>query len=359
MLHLVLIRTKIESSLTLADDSKSMKTKGQHFLLSAKARSLSLVDIFRLSDADAFELFRQARWPETNGQPVCPQCGSVHAYWIASRQQWRCKVCKHTFSVTSGTLFAYHKLPIRIYLAAIALYSNTAKGLSALQLCRDLDVQYKTAFVMMHKIRESLLAYEDVTLSGEVEIDGAAVNHYVRPENKKEERKDLRLAVNQNPNKRCVMVLRQRGAQGADKTLSFVARSENHSAVLALAKKFLEPKTTVFADENSAYDILHAHFRTLRVNHALLYSGALGENTNQAESYFARFRRMHIGQVHRMGNLYLHNYANEVAYREDTRRWSNGGIFADITSRCARSPVSRDFCGYWQGNKRLVERLVA
>lgn len=90
-----------------------------------------------------------------------------------------------------------------------------------------------------------------------------------------------------------------------------------------------------------------------------MFSGDIGQNTNQAESYISRFRRMHMGQVHKMGNLYLDCYANEIAYREDTRRMSNGDIFADIMSRCAKSPTSRDFCGYWQGNKRSFERLVA
>ena len=54
-----------------------------------------------------------------------------------------------------------------------------------------------------------------------------------------------------------------------------------------------------------------------------------------------------------MSNLYMDRYANEVAYREDTRRKSNGDIFKDIVNRCAKAQVSRDFCGYWQGNKRL------
>lgn len=76
-------------------------------------------------------------------------------YFIRGRKQWRCKCCGHTFSVTSGTIFAFHKLPLKIYLAAIAIYSNAVKGLSALQLGRDLGVQYKTAFVLAHKIRES------------------------------------------------------------------------------------------------------------------------------------------------------------------------------------------------------------
>lgn len=333
-----------------------MKRKGQHFLLKAEARTLSLMEIFRMSDDEAFELFKQSRWED--GEPVCPDCGGIQHYFIRTRKQWRCKDCQHTFSVTSGTLFAYHKLPLRTYLAAIALYSNAAKGMPALQLSRDLDVQYKTAWVMSHKIRESLAPKEDAQLSGEVEIDAGYTNHYQRPENKKEDRKDLRLAQNQNPNKRAIMVLRQRGMIGSDKSLAFIAHSENQSATLKIAKTFIAPGTKVFADENPAYDILHAHFPTFRVDHSQMYRGDNGENINQAESYISRFRRMHTGQVHKMGNLYLDQYVNEISYREDTRRLSNGVIFADIAKRCAQSPTSRDFCGYWQGNKRQGERVI-
>jgi len=67
---------------------------------------------------------------------------------------------------------------------------------------------------------------------------------------------------------------------------------------------------------------------------------------------------MQIGQMHSFGNLYLNRYANEAAYREDTRRRSNGDIFTDIVNRCAKSAVSRHFCGYWQGNKKPMETLI-
>lgn len=337
-----------------------MNRKGQHFLLSSEARTLSLLEIFRLSDDEAFDLFRMARWSETGGNPVCGRCGGLEHYWLGTRQQWRCKVCNYTFSVTAGTLFANHKLPLRTYLAAIALYSNTAKGLSALQMSRHLDVQYKTAFVLVHKLRESLVDADPGTLDGEVEIDAAYANDHVRPKNKIEDRLDRRLAENQNPNKRAVVVMRQRGAdgEGANKTLTAVAKSENQTTTLNLTRKHIAPGSVVFADEHPAYNILHGHYATLRVNHKSIYSGPQGENTNQAESYFSRFRRMQLGQVHKMSNTYLDRYANEVAYREDTRRWSNGNIFGDITQRCAQSPTSRDFCGYWQGNKRQGEQVV-
>lgn len=128
----------------------------QHFLLSAQARTLSVLKVMQMSNAEAFTVFKELRWG-AGDEVACPCCGVVgkHAF-RRDRRQWKCSDCGHTFSVTSGTIFANHKLPLKTYLAAIALFSNAVKGISALQLSRDLDVQYKTAFVLAHKIRELL-----------------------------------------------------------------------------------------------------------------------------------------------------------------------------------------------------------
>lgn len=330
------------------------KRKGQHFLLSAKARTFSLMQIFRLSDDEAFQMFKEARWGDD--EPVCPKCGGQHHYWLATRKQWRCKnkECRYSFSVTAGTIFANHKLPLTTYLAAVAIYTNAVKGISALQISRDLDVQYKTAWVLVHKLRESLVDQPEM-LNGEVEIDAAYVNTHQRPKNVAAEREDRRRST---PDKRAIVVMRQRGKEGAERSLTFVAKSENQKTALNLVRNYAEKGSIVYADEHNAYNNLHAYFETRRVNHKECYSGVNGENTNQAESFFARFRRMQLGQVHKMGTMYLDRYANENAYREDTRRKDNGFIFRDITTRCALAPISRDFCGYWQGNKRLSENLV-
>src|SRR5665213_2940246 len=118
----------------------------QHFLLSAKARSLSLAKVARMSDEEAHEAFQLVRWAETKGEPVCVRCGSLDSYSYKTRKVFRCKACSHQFTVTSGTIFASRKLPVRDYLLAIAIFVNGAKGHSALQLSRDLDCQYRTAF---------------------------------------------------------------------------------------------------------------------------------------------------------------------------------------------------------------------
>ncbi len=85
----------------------------QHFLLSSKARSLSIMNIVKMSDIEAFEMFKSIRWSETNGDVVCPCCGSVKKpYFLKTRMQFRCKECFYTFSVTSGTIFAIADLLI-------------------------------------------------------------------------------------------------------------------------------------------------------------------------------------------------------------------------------------------------------
>jgi transposase-like protein len=146
----------------------------QHFLLSAAARTLSLASILRMSDDEAHDRFVAIRFADNGGAAFCPYCECTAVYAYAARRIWKCKRCAKQFSVTSGTIFASRKLSIRDYLAAIAIFVNAVKGLSALQLGRDLDVQYKTAFVLAHKLREAIgdMRAEE-QLSGVVEVDGA------------------------------------------------------------------------------------------------------------------------------------------------------------------------------------------
>ena len=120
----------------------------QHFLLSKAAKSLSLVQVLKMGETECETLFAKLRWPETQGGPVCPHCGSLDAYSArraTGNPRWRCKGCAKDFTITSGTLFASHKLPLRMYLAAIAIFVNEVKGKSALAISRDLGVSCKAS----------------------------------------------------------------------------------------------------------------------------------------------------------------------------------------------------------------------
>lgn len=286
----------------------------QHFLLSAKARTLSLSKVMRLSDDEAFATFKAVRWAGNGGEPACPKCGCVAVYSYTARRIFKCKGCFGQFSVTSGTIFASRKLPLRDILAAIAIFVNGAKGHSALQLSRDLDCQYKTAFVLAHKIREAMAAeHKGMTLGGDVEIDGAYFGGYVKPENRKEDRKDRRLSADKSGKRRVVIVMRERDGR----TLPFVADAEDEAVPQVLQR--VRPGSTIHADEASSWDSLHARYAMHRINHSIAYSDD-GACTNQAESYFSRLRRAEIGIHHHISGRYLAAYAGEMAWREDYRR---------------------------------------
>ena len=314
----------------------------QHFLLSPISKTLSLVKVMRMSDSQAREAFRNIRWPETDGEPVCPKCGCCDSYDLKTRQVYKCKACHKQYSITSGTIFASRKLQVRDILAAIAIFINGAKGYSALQLSRDLSVDYKTAFVLLHKVREAIeLARGNGALSGNVEVDGAYFGGYVKPANERKDRKDRRKKINQSGKRQVVVAMRETKGE----TRTFVTANEADG--VSLVRENVAHGSTVHADEASHWDKLAAYFPIKRINHKEAYSKD-GACTNQAESFFSRLRRAEIGIHHHIAGKYLSAYAAEMAWREDCRREAKGNQFAMTIAAVAITPQSRQWCGYWQ-----------
>jgi len=258
----------------------------QHFLLSAKARTLSIAAVMRMTDAQAETMFAAIRWAETDGKAVCPHCSCPTCYEARRPNgalRFRCKACRKDFSLTSGTLFAFHKMPLRTYLAAIVIFCNEVKGKSALALSRDLDVQYKTAFVLAHKLREAMsIEVRGHQLGGPgkvVKIDGGYFGGYIKPANHKANRVDRRLARNQNGKRQCVVVIRQRDGH----VLPAAFRSE--AAALSFIRNRVARETEIMIDESPAWNDLAARYVVKTINHQLAYSDA-GACTNGAESFF-------------------------------------------------------------------------
>ena len=128
-----------------------------------------------MGEEEAYEWFKSARWPATGGEPTCPKCGCTDANDRPGRR-FRCKDCQAEFSVTSGTILASRKLSFQTLLRAIVLSVQSVKGKAACQLKRELGVDYKTAFVLLHKFREAIaILRRALRLDGTVEIDGMYV----------------------------------------------------------------------------------------------------------------------------------------------------------------------------------------
>ncbi|HEY3912321.1 MAG TPA: IS1595 family transposase [Stellaceae bacterium] len=320
-----------------------------HFLLTAAARTLTLASVARMSDEEAERVFVRLRWADNHGDAYCPHCGCPTVY--ACRRpngapRWRCKACRKDFSVTSGTLFAFHKMPLRSYLMAVAIFANEVKGKSMLALSRDLGTQYKTAFVLAHKIREAMASeVRKSAVGGEgkrAEIDGGYFGGYVKPANHRANRRDRRLRQNQSGKRKVVVVIRERGGN----TLPGVFESE--VAALNFIRRQVPRETTLYADEGSAWNELHARYTLHRINHQEAYSLPGEVYTNNAESFFSRMRRGEIGHHHHVAGPYLIRFAQEAAWREDHRKEPNGSQVDRLIGLAMHNKPSVDFCGYWQ-----------
>jgi len=322
----------------------------QHFLLSAAAKTLTLGSVVRMSDSEVETTFIRLRWSDNNHEPYCPKCGGTIVY--RSRRKgslrWQCKACQKEFSLTSGTLFASRKMPLRSYLLAIAIFVNEVKGKSMLAMSRDLGTTYKTSFVLAHKIREAMASEVSQSAIGgagkRAEIDGGYFGGYVKPANRRENRRDRRLRQNQSGKRKVVVVIRERGG----KTLPGVFRTE--AEALSFIRTRIAPQTALYADEAAAWNELHARFTMHRINHEEAYSlgGEYEINTNAAESFFSRMRRGEIGHHHHVAGPYLIRFAQEAAWREDHRRDPNGFQADRVVTLAMKHKPSLDFAGYWQ-----------
>src|SRR3984893_16723257 len=255
----------------------------QHFLLTSAARTLSLASVMRMSDEEAEQTFAKLRWSDNAGNAFAPHCGCLIVYSCRrpnGAPRWRCKACRKDFSVTSGTLFHAHKLPLKSYLLAIAIFCNEVKGKSMLAMSRDLGVQYKTSFVLAHKMREAMASeMRGVNVGGEgrkAEIDGGCFGGYVKRANRVENRRDRRLRQNQSGKRKVVVVIRERDGN----TLPGVFRSEGDA--LDFIRRKVARGTEVFADESGAWNPLHGRLIIKRINHQEAYS-LDGACTNNAE----------------------------------------------------------------------------
>lgn len=142
--------------------------------MSRKAVSLSVANVHQWSEQQCLDYFVKARFGSWN-TVRCPHCGSISKhYWRRHENRWKCAGCDKTFSVTSDTVFANHKLPLQKILASALMWVNSAAGQPALELKRHVNTTYNTVFTLQHKMREALMrGYNVGLLSGDIEMDGA------------------------------------------------------------------------------------------------------------------------------------------------------------------------------------------
>lgn len=315
----------------------------QHFLLSAKARTLSVVEIARMSDDEAYAAFKAVRFAENGGEAFCPKCGCDAIYEYRARRLFKCKACEKQFTATSGTTFRSRKMAFRDILVAIVLFVNGVNGNAALRLSRDLNCSYKTAFVLLHKLRRAMgVMQASHALTGEVEIDGVYIGGHVRPENMKADRPDGRKEYNRK--RRSIVTMRERRIGGRSR--SIVVKDEK--AAVPAIMEIVHSSAHVITDDQSAFSKFYIPFdEHSTVNHTKGLS-IHGVHINGVEAQHSRIRRSERGVYLQLNAAHAQRYADELSWRDDHRHLSNGQQYRTVLAAAATLRPDAEFVGYWE-----------
>ncbi len=265
----------------------------------------------------AREALEAVRWPDG---PVCPHCGTVgdRVAKVEGKKGshrpglYYCNECEGTFTVTVGTVFERSKIPLSKWWLAVHLLNSSKKGFSAHQLHRTLKVTYKTAWFMMHRIREAMRTGGLAPMGGAghvVEIDETVIG--------KLEGAPKRTYQGYGQQWRnTVLSLVQRG--GLVRT--FHVDGTTTGALLPIIRANIQGETAVMTDEASWYRGLYKDFASHEaVNHTLKEYVRGAVSTNTVEGYFSIFKRGMKGVYQHCSEKHLHRYLAEFDFRYNHR----------------------------------------
>ena len=270
-----------------------------------------------------------------NGK-TCPHCGNCDQARIVGLMPtatnkvrpglYRCKECRKQFTVTVGSIFEGSKVALRDWVYAFAAICASKKGISALQLSRELGCQYKTAWFMSHRIRLAMRTEDMEKLMGTVSVDETYVGG--KPRNPGEGKPKMP-----------VVALVEKGGRARSKVTTDVTRATLRKHMTAN----IDRSATIMTDEAKTYMGIGKFFQGHKtVNHSQREFARGGAHSNEVESYFSLLKRGVYGTFHHVSPQHLQRFVDEFDFR-----WSNRFV----------SDTERTFIAIGQASgKRLMYR---
>ncbi len=279
---------------------------------------MTLTDIAKMTEDDAREYLEKLRWPHG---PVCPHCESNNVTRLHGEKHRagtiQCNGCREQFTVTVGGVMESSHIPLVKWVLAFHLLCSSKKGMSALQLQRELNLgSYRTAWFMAHRIRHAMEGQPmQEQLKGYVEADETYVGGKPRYKGQSKRGRGTKKAA--------VMVLVERDGNSVCKPIPRVTRKELGGEI----RKCVSEKAMLITDEFQVYNGIGKHFEGGHesVNHGRkeyvrMTAGGLSVHTNTAESFNALIKRGHYGVYHQMSKKHLHRYCSEFSFRWNHRK---------------------------------------
>ncbi len=265
-----------------------------------------LVNHFQ-DESTCVEFLEQQRW---GGTPVCPHCQAIVIY--RTNRGYKCKECLKKFSIKTGTIFENSNIKLSTWFAAIYLASAHKKGISSLQLHRDLNVTQKTAWFMLHRIREMMRKKSPSILTGTIQADetfvgGKNKNRHV---SKKVKESQGRSTKDKTP----VFGLRNEGKVNTE-----VVANTKGKTLMPIIASMIERDATVVTDEWGAYNGLNKDYQHEVIKHKDGEYVRNGFHTNGIENFWSLLKRGIYGIYHSTSRKHLQRYCDEFSYRYNSR----------------------------------------
>ncbi len=253
----------------------------------------------------------------------CVHCGSKDIYTTYDKRKMQCPACKNTFSIFTGTIFEKSSTDLKKWFYAIHLFLNGKKGISALQLQREIGTTYKTAWRMLRQIRLAMGNKkkkdddDDDFMNTIIEIDETYLGG--KAENK---HMSERIAAKGIFEKNIVLGMLERDKE----VRAFVIDEAKRDIIMAKIHENIAKGSHIITDEHKAYYWLYSQFKHQVVNHSRgEYKKGDNAHTNSIEGFWSTLKRGVYGIYHHVSKKHLQHYVNEFAFRYNNRK--NKGMF--------------------------------
>jgi len=274
------------------------------------------------SEETCLEALEDLRWPDGI---QCPRCNRQSVSRIYDRNQFDCNSCRYRFSVTCGTIFHDSHLPLPKWFATIYMMVVSKKGVSAKQIERTIDISYKTAWYLCHRIRAAMTELNAEKLSGTVEVDETWIGGKLKGHG--------RGKGNYGKNKSIVIGIIQRDGDVRLKVIKRTDRKTLHQFI----KHHTKPDTElVITDEWEAYKGIADHdTKHETINHSRKEYVRGNIHTNGIENVWSLLKRSVVGTYHKLSEKHLDAYLDELEWRFNNR--DNPYLFRDTLKKLVGS----------------------